>query len=441
MSLVSKWRVRCTTEAAYVETWAATKPTTCPNDSGHTIDAAATTQLAVVDLDEVQHGLVVEPLSPPSAPTVEAQGTGGSTSWGYKVTAFSSAGESLASSEGTISDGNATLSASNYNAVSWDAVADAVEYAVYRSTAGGTPSTTGELARTSGLELHDTGLSASGSEPSEDRSGAVVIGDGVGKSYAGKLLTIGESTSDYQTVTSLLNLIRISTGAVAAGFGTGLYVELEDDDDVLRSAATLHVLWDDPDTADPKAKFRVSLRDGALPLVSKFEVSEAGIWAPNMGAQLLERKTVTGSAVEEVEFTGLDGDEDRIYHLICMIKNADTVARTYYLRPNDVGGTDTDSSRIRWDGTDHDTSESTYLRICSASAGEWMLADVLLYAKSGQPRMMRAIEAYEESGDGRGAVHCGVWEDTSANITSLVINGSAAGTIAVGSELSLYRML
>lgn len=39
---MKKWRVWCETESLHVSVWAADKPTTCPNDGGHTITAAKT---------------------------------------------------------------------------------------------------------------------------------------------------------------------------------------------------------------------------------------------------------------------------------------------------------------------------------------------------------------------------------------------------------------
>jgi hypothetical protein len=222
-----------------------------------------------------QGGMIVIPLDTPSAPTVVPQGTPGSTTWGYKVAAFSQAGETLASTEGQTTTGAATLSGTNFNRVSWDAVPGAVKYAVYRSTAGGTPSSTGKLAETDALSFDDTGQAASGTEPSEDRSGAVIIGSS-GASSASKVLDLGEETTDTSTVTSLLAITRQSTGTVAAGFGTGIYVRLNDATDVLRSAGSLHFLWADPDAADLDCDWRVMLRDGGSAPVERFRIKADG---------------------------------------------------------------------------------------------------------------------------------------------------------------------
>jgi len=98
-------------------------------------------------------------ISAPAAPTVTATGTTGTTTWAYAVAALDGkGGETTASPTTTITNGNATLSSTNYNAISWTAVSGAAGYAVYRVTAGGTPNTTGLIAIVSGTTLNDEGL-------------------------------------------------------------------------------------------------------------------------------------------------------------------------------------------------------------------------------------------------------------------------------------------
>lgn len=43
MTIVYKYRLYCNTETAYVYDWAETEPTTCPNNTAHTIDSTKTT--------------------------------------------------------------------------------------------------------------------------------------------------------------------------------------------------------------------------------------------------------------------------------------------------------------------------------------------------------------------------------------------------------------
>jgi hypothetical protein len=71
----------------------------------------------------------------PIITTLTGVGVAGTTTYGYKVTALNGNGESLASTEKTITNGNATLSASNFNALFWDPVPGAASYNVYGRTA------------------------------------------------------------------------------------------------------------------------------------------------------------------------------------------------------------------------------------------------------------------------------------------------------------------
>ena len=98
------------------------------------------------------------------APSVTPQGTGGSTSWGYSVVGVDANGNKTAvSTEGTTAAGNATLDGTNFNRVEWTDVAGIVTYEIHRTTAGGTPGTTGLIGTVgSGVELFDdTGLAVS----------------------------------------------------------------------------------------------------------------------------------------------------------------------------------------------------------------------------------------------------------------------------------------
>lgn len=76
--------------------------------------------------------------APSGTPTVTPTGTTGSTTYSYKITAVDAESyeESLGSTTGTTTTGNATLSSTNYNAVSWASVTGAGQYNVYRSLNG-----------------------------------------------------------------------------------------------------------------------------------------------------------------------------------------------------------------------------------------------------------------------------------------------------------------
>jgi len=241
-----------------------------------TLDGVVAAHLGVRTATPIKGGLILRPMDTPAAPTVSVQGTTGSTTWAYKVTAISQSGETMPSSATQVTNGNATLSSSNFNRVSWTTLQDAIGYKVYRSTAGGTPSSTGKIKEVppTVLSIDDTGITASGAEPSEDRSGTVIVGDNVNGTGA-KVLDLKELTTDDSTVTSLFSMLRRSSGTVEAGFGTGLYVRLNDDSDVVREVAGLHMLWSDPGVALESA-FRVNLRDGGTGIVERFKFHHDG---------------------------------------------------------------------------------------------------------------------------------------------------------------------
>ncbi len=91
-------------------------------------------------------GITLTSLAVPTGLAVAAQGTTGATTWGYKITSRDKNGETLACAEVQITNGNATLDNTNYNRITWTRVDQAVDYHVFRITAGGTPNTTGIIA-------------------------------------------------------------------------------------------------------------------------------------------------------------------------------------------------------------------------------------------------------------------------------------------------------
>jgi hypothetical protein len=113
-------------------------------------------------------------LATPGAPTVTPTGTAGSTNYSYTVVALQSDGSTtLAGTAGTTSTGNATLSGTNYNALSWTAVANAASYSVYRTVGGATQ---GRIANAqTATTLNDTGLTASGSSPTANTTGGLTV--------------------------------------------------------------------------------------------------------------------------------------------------------------------------------------------------------------------------------------------------------------------------
>lgn len=80
---------------------------------------------------------VYSALTTPINLAITPTGTTGSTSYSYRISAFNDTGETLACASVQTTTGNATLSATNYNALSWDAVSGATGYNVWGRYATG----------------------------------------------------------------------------------------------------------------------------------------------------------------------------------------------------------------------------------------------------------------------------------------------------------------
>lgn len=139
-------------------------------DSGLTYDAATDT-LTVGAV--AAKNVTVSGLATPGSITVTPTGTTGATTYTYKLVARLADGTTTeAGAASTTAAGHATLSAINYNALSWAAVSGAASYDVYRTVGGATQ---GKIASaTTALSLNDTGLAGGGeTAPSTDRTGVV----------------------------------------------------------------------------------------------------------------------------------------------------------------------------------------------------------------------------------------------------------------------------
>lgn len=76
-------------------------------------------------------------LTTPVGLALATQGTAGTTTYSYRVSAFNSVGETLACASVSIATGNATLDTTNYNKLTWTATAGATGYNVYGRKATG----------------------------------------------------------------------------------------------------------------------------------------------------------------------------------------------------------------------------------------------------------------------------------------------------------------
>ena len=111
-------------------------------------------------------------LAAPAMPTVTPQGTPGSTAYGYKITAVNNRGETESSPEGTTATGNATLNGTNFNRITWTAVAGAIAYRVYKTTPSGSKGFLRQVpSGTLSYDDNGTAVPDGIDAPSENRSG------------------------------------------------------------------------------------------------------------------------------------------------------------------------------------------------------------------------------------------------------------------------------
>jgi hypothetical protein len=172
-------------------------------------------------------------LATPAAPTVTPQGTTGAQRWDYTITAVNAyGGETLASSAGTTATGNATLTGTNFNRVTWSAVSGATSYKIYRTfTTGATsPTTTGLVGSTTTLSFDDTGFAAVGSAPTVNTTGQLTVTGSANFQNATNSTTAfqiqNSSGTNLLNVDTTTNTVGINDGAgannVVVNIGTGV---------------------------------------------------------------------------------------------------------------------------------------------------------------------------------------------------------------------------
>lgn len=118
------------------------------------------------------NGIALTQIASGPTPTITTSGTAGTSTWTYVIVPKDINGQaSAAGTAASTTTGNATLTGSNYNVISWPLVSGAYSYDVYRTAKGTSPSTLGFIgnvlstAATSGngsAFLNDTGLAGNG---------------------------------------------------------------------------------------------------------------------------------------------------------------------------------------------------------------------------------------------------------------------------------------
>src|SRR5262249_48125618 len=107
--------------------------------------------------------------------SIRNQGAAGSTQYAYRIYAVDRAGRRTLATMITTPTGNATLSGSNFNRISWAAVTNAVSYYVTRN------STTAHIGNPTATTLDDTGQATSAfTAPTHNETGDLFAGGSLG---------------------------------------------------------------------------------------------------------------------------------------------------------------------------------------------------------------------------------------------------------------------
>jgi len=113
------------------------------------------TLLSALETQARRHLLEPAALATPGSITVTPLGTTGAATWTYKLVAINATGTTEAGAASSTTTGNATLDGTNYNRLTWTAVAGATGYWIYRTASGGTPASTGRIVVLGAVTTYD----------------------------------------------------------------------------------------------------------------------------------------------------------------------------------------------------------------------------------------------------------------------------------------------
>lgn len=161
----------------------------------------ATTAIATPSTPIITNSPLAPALVKANPPVVTHGGALGTTTYGYKVTATNAYGETEASVEGTSPYGNATLSGTNWNIISWSAVDGATGYKLYRTTGGGAVPVLLAVLKSTTLVYNDLGTTGTAATPPTSNTSGGTVG---ATTYGYKVtatLGLGETAASPEGVT------------------------------------------------------------------------------------------------------------------------------------------------------------------------------------------------------------------------------------------------
>lgn len=172
-------------------------------------------------------------LTTPTGQSCTPQGTTGSTSYSYIITAVNDMGETLGSSAANTSTGTSTLNATNYNRVTWTAVSGATKYNIYGRKSTGKGQTFMETTFTN--SYNDKGQATPTSTiipPTVNRTEGIICKKGV--YAASRLFAAGDSTNPsrlyYSGVGEYFGVFGLSIDPESSAEIGGYWVDVYEDD-------------------------------------------------------------------------------------------------------------------------------------------------------------------------------------------------------------------
>lgn len=176
--------------------------------------------------------------------------------------------------------------------------------------------------------------------------------------------------------------------------------------------------------------------------------SSAPVWAAAAGGGgliLIEKQTIT-SAVTDVTFSGLDGDTDKVYLLMGRIIVPSGGSNPVFTwQPNGIT-TNQSSQRMYANGGATAADQTSNLWLLDGIVATTVSFSVTIHASKveNSVAMIRNHFGTFQAIYGAGTIAVGTvsgqWNETSTNITSIVVHSSVASKIGNGSTIALYRL-
>jgi len=154
--------------------------------------------------------------------------------------------------------------------------------------------------------------------------------------------------------------------------------------------------------------------------------------------KIVEVDVITNST--NVDLSGLDGDFDKIYLLVILIKDGSGYAQVLFLYPNALTA-NLSCQMLRADGSTISASRDTiHLRLGDIDVGyKQGFFSSIIYAARGVQRRTFTPNSYRGGTATNWLAYAGLWNDTTTKITSLRLESSQTNGIGAGSKIIVYR--